>query len=124
LWFDKFLAHLNYERNWTAMDAGQDSSNLADAAEQSIEDMIAGIDQTLLFIRMARLTDPLRFDLESWVTVAQAVQGSFGIAIADRRGILWPTQLATAATPIDSRGLIDADGSFDGIVVCRRNPPG
>jgi diguanylate cyclase (GGDEF)-like protein len=98
--------HLVQVHNDIASHAARDASNLAYAAEQSIGGMIAEIDQTLLFIRAARATDPLSFDIDSWITVAHADQNNFQIGIVDRHGMLQPNKHNAMTVPIDLLGSL------------------
>jgi signal transduction histidine kinase/CheY-like chemotaxis protein/HPt (histidine-containing phosphotransfer) domain-containing protein len=94
-------AHLVAERDEVAKDAATNSVNLAYAAEQGIDGMIAGIDQTLLFIRAAHAADPQRFDIDSWIADIRAAPEAFKIAIIDRNGMLQPGLHNWATAPID-----------------------
>ena len=94
-------AHLVAKRADLAEDAATNGGNLAYAAEQSIEGMIAGIDQTLRFIRIVHAADPQRFDIDSWFANVRDMPGSFKVAIIDRNGMLQRSSLNPAAGPID-----------------------
>jgi diguanylate cyclase (GGDEF)-like protein len=93
--------HLAQVRDDAVNDAALDGSNLAYAAEQNIDGMIAGIDQLLVFIRTARAADPQRFDIASWVDGARFVRGDFTVSIIDRNGMLQPNRHNVVAAPID-----------------------
>ena len=94
-------AHLLEVHDKTTTDAIKEASNLAYAAEQSIDGMVAGIDQTLLFIRTARSLDPEHFNIDKWMDGANFPRGDFMIAIIDRNGMLQPNQHNAIQAPID-----------------------
>jgi diguanylate cyclase (GGDEF)-like protein len=98
--------HLVQVHKDSASEAVLEASNLAYAAEQSIGGMVAEIDQTLLFIRAARATDPQSFDIDSWITIARSNRNNFQIGIVDRHGMPQPNKHNAMATPIDFLGSL------------------
>lgn len=93
--------HLAQVRDEKASAAARDSRNLAYAAEQSIDGMISGIDQLLMFIRAARAADPAGFDIDSWIAGTRSTQNDFQLAIIDRHGVLQPNRHNAVAETID-----------------------
>jgi diguanylate cyclase (GGDEF)-like protein len=113
--------HLAQMRDEGASAATRDDQNLAYAAEQSIDGMINGIDQLLIFIRAARAADPQRFDIDSWIAGARSVQNDFQLAMIDRLGRLQPNRHNAVADPIDlsdrSHFLAQRDSPVDGLFI-------
>jgi diguanylate cyclase (GGDEF)-like protein len=93
--------HLLQIRDEAIHDAVQESRNLAYAAEQSVEGMIAGVDQMLLFIRAAHAADPAHFDLDGLITNVRSVRGDFLVGIIDQNGMLQPNRRNALSSPID-----------------------
>jgi hypothetical protein len=129
--------HLASRYRDIAGDAANDGRNLALAAEQSVEGMIARIDQTLLFLRAARATDRQHFDPQSWLRDAPAMPGGFAVSVLGRDAITLssaapsdglfiseplPQRVGGKWTVQFSRNTFAADGSVDGIVQLSVDP--
>ena len=72
----------------------RDSSNLAQAAAESIGQTIGGVDDALRFMRSVYTSDPKHFDLGAWASRVNRTHGvAFEFALIDRNGMLAASSL-------------------------------
>ena len=101
LWCSIWL-HLTQERQEFASHATRDSSNLAQAAAESIGQMIGGVDDALRFMRSVYTSDPKHFDIGAWASRVNRTHGAaLEFALIDRNGMLAASSLGPVTTPID-----------------------
>jgi diguanylate cyclase (GGDEF)-like protein len=94
--------YLTQQRQQIAAQAMRDSSNLAQAAAESIGQTIGGVDDALRFMRAVYTADPKHFDLGAWASRVNRTHGvAFEFAIIDRNGMLNASSLGPIATPVD-----------------------
>jgi diguanylate cyclase (GGDEF)-like protein len=94
--------HLTQQRQEFASQAMRDSSNLAQAAAESIGQTIGGVDDALRFMRAVYTSDPKHFDLAAWASrVNQTHAVAFEFAIVDRNGMLTASSLGPVTAPTD-----------------------
>lgn len=94
--------HLTQQRQEFASHAMRDSSNLAQAAAESIGQTIGGVDDALRFMRAVYTSDPKHFNLAAWANrVNQTHAVAFEFAIIDRNGVLTASSLGPVTAPID-----------------------
>jgi diguanylate cyclase (GGDEF)-like protein len=94
--------HLTQQRQEFAVHAMRDSSNLTQAAAESIGQTIGGVDDALRFMRAVYISDPKHFDVAAWASrVNQTHAVAFEFAIIDRNGTLAESSLGPVTAPID-----------------------
>ena len=94
--------HLTQQRQEFASQAMRDSSNLAQAAAESIGQTIGGVDDALRFMRAVYTSDPKHFDLAAWASrVNQTHAVAFEFALIDRNGMLTASSLGPVTAPVD-----------------------
>lgn len=101
LWASMFHV-LSTEREQVLRDATQNTSNLARAFEENIVRTLRSVDQTLLLIRAAHLSNPGSFDIADWARDASALTGlDLQVGMIDRRGFLANSNYGTTKAPVD-----------------------
>ena len=114
-------AHLTQQRLEVNRGAQRDSSNLAQAAAQSIGQTIASVDDALRLMRAIYIGDPIHFDIAVWANRLNRTHGiALEFALIDRDGKLVADSLGPVTTPGDfsdqeffKRNMEDAqDGLF------------
>jgi len=94
--------HLTQQRQEFASQAMRDSSNLAQAAAESIGQTIGDVDDALRFMRAVYTSDPKHFDLAAWASRVNKTHAvAFEFAIIDRNGTLTASSLGPVTAPID-----------------------
>jgi diguanylate cyclase (GGDEF)-like protein len=101
IWGGMWL-HLAEQRREISERATQTSMNLARAAAEDIARTVAGIDQSILFLRTAYADAPDHFDVAAWASrIAVAGQPVFQYSITDPQGRLLQSSLGHLGAPMD-----------------------
>ena len=94
--------HLAQQRREIEAQATRDSSNLAQAAAESIGQTIAGVDDALRFVRAVYSADPKHFDINAWASRVNRMRGvALEFALIDQNGMLTASSLSPVTAPID-----------------------
>ena len=97
--------HLGEERREIGERAATDSSNLAQAAAESIDQTISGIDDAMRFIRAIYVSDPRHFDIGVWTRLANKMKNvAPQFMIISRDGLLADSSLGPVDAATDLSG--------------------
>jgi diguanylate cyclase (GGDEF)-like protein len=101
--------HLAQQRQELERRAERESSNLAQAAAESIGQTIAGVDEALRFLRALYLADPRHFDISAWTSRINQTHGvALEFALIGRDGRM----VADSLGPVDAQADFSAQDFF------------